>query len=172
MNSRIASTIVAGVFAVVTGLQPLASQPEELHGADSVFMARGTAVLWGIYKGSNAGEALVYVKIALIGEAGGQYSFFSLVAANPFSGKSVYLARGEALDSQATVASKLSSFQEYPARRIRLYKTKRDMTADRPALIVFYQGIPDTTPEFLDEGKLNEYFAKALDKLRAQEAPR
>jgi len=33
-------------------------------------------------------------------------------------------------------------------------------------MTVFYMGIPDTTPEFLTEKQLEDYFGKALERMK------
>jgi len=36
-----------------------------------------------------------------------------------------------------------------------------------PALMIFYHGVPDTTPEFTDAGKLDAHLAARIGEARA-----
>jgi len=52
-----------------------------------------------------------------------------------------------------------AGFADFPRREIHLYASEADWRARKPALTVYYLGVPDTTPEFTSEAALDAYLA-------------
>ncbi|HET7875092.1 MAG TPA: hypothetical protein VFN71_06160, partial [Methylomirabilota bacterium] len=73
---------------------------------------------------------------------------------------------GVALNDQADIRSPRASFGSYPRREIHLYRSAVDMRAHKPALTIYYLGVPDTTPEFKTKDGLESYFAVAIGRGR------
>ena len=82
-------------------------------------------------------------------------------------GTDTYDADGHPLGEQLEVRIPRATFAEFPRREIRFYRTEADWQAKRPALTIFYLGVPDTTPEFLSEAALDAYLTDALTRIRA-----
>lgn len=142
-----------------------AGQGQELHGQDSVFAAPGVAIAWGVLRGAAEAETQVIVRIARRGEA---YRVVSVEAVDPFTRERRPVLDGRPLEDQVDVRTPRSAFADFPRREIHLYRTADDWRARRPALTVYYLGVPDTTPEFTLEAALFAYLASALAKLHAR----
>ena len=63
------------------------------------------------------------------------------------------------------VTSPRAGFSDFPRREIHLYASEADWRARRPALTVYYLGVPDT-PEFSSEAALNAYLGGTQPRRR------
>ncbi len=143
---------------------PLAFGQEEYHGADAVFATKDMIILWGILKGPDEDHSWVYIKIIFPGDGPIPWKIFRLEAVDPFSAEKEWVTPGERIERENVVKTPRSSFRDKTGRRILFY---RDQDAgDRPGRIVFYQGVPDTTPELGTPAQLEGYFNQALKRLK------
>jgi hypothetical protein len=150
--------------AVLWAWIPVPYGQEEHHGADSVFETKDMSILWAILKGPDEEHSWVYIRI-IFSEAGlHSLQSFRVEAIDPFSRESEWVTPRETAKRENVIVTPRSSFQEKTARRILFYRGKDG--GDRPGRIVFYQGIPDTTPEFGTAVQLEEYFNQALRRLK------
>ena len=141
---------------------PALAAAQEIHGQDSVFAAPGVAIAWGVLRGAVEAETQVVVRIVRRGEA---YRFVSVEAVDPFTRERRPVLDGRPLGDHVEVRSPRAGFADFPRREIHLYLTADDWRARRPALTVYYLGVPDTTPEFTTEAALAAYLASALQKV-------
>ena len=143
---------------------PLTYGQEEYHGADSVFAAKDMTILWAILKGPDEEHSWVYIKI-VFSEAGLKtWESFRLEAVDPFSREKEWVTPRETAKKENVVTAPRSSFRDKTGRRILFYRNQD--SGDRSGRIVFYQGIPDTTPELGTEAQLEDYFNQALTRLK------
>jgi hypothetical protein len=87
-------------------------------------------------------------------------------AVDPFSQEKEWATPGESLGKENVVKARRSSFRDKTGRRIHLYPGPR--TEGKATAIIFYQGVPDTTPEFLTEKEMEDYFNQALKRMKKQ----
>jgi hypothetical protein len=144
---------------------PPALAQREYHGADSVFEKDGVAILWGILKGRDEDSSWVYLKMVIAPEEKGRLRLFSVEAVDPFSGEKEWVVRGQRLERENLVKSRRSSFTDKTVRRILFFRSPEALEEGKPDWVVFYRGVPDTTPELLSEPNLEHYFEQALEKL-------
>lgn len=149
------------VLALVLLVWPTlaAGQGQQLHGADSVFSGHGVAIAWGVLRGPAEEQNQVVIRIVPTGEP---YAYVSVEAVDPFSRERRWVLPGRPLADLPDVRSPRRSFADLPRREIHLYRTADDWQAAKPALTVYYLGVPDTTPEFPSEAALLRYLAGAL----------
>jgi hypothetical protein len=138
----------------------------EYHGADSLFEKEGIVILWAILKGSAEESSWVYIKIIQTGGGPASFQLFSVEAVDPFSNQKEWVVKGEVLKKEYMVKSIRASFRERTARRVLFYEKAEDLLKGNPAMIVFYLGVPDTSPEFSTEGGIENYFEKAFSRLK------
>jgi len=138
----------------------------EYHGADSLFEKEGIVILWAILKGSTEESSWVSVKIIQTGEGPASFQLFSVEAVDPFSNQKEWVVKGEAFKKENRVKSIRASFREKTARRVLFYEKAEDLLKENPAMIVYYLGVPDTSPEFMTEREIENYFEKALSRLK------
>jgi hypothetical protein len=158
-------TALACLFWFAMDPSPTQGQ-KEYHGADSVFEKEGMVILWAILKGSTEETSWVYIKI--LQPEGGQipFSIFGVEAVDPFSKAKEWIVKGKTLNNPQMIRSIRASFREKIGRRISFYQNKEEYQADKPAMAVFYLGVPDTSPELLSEKEVEDYFEKAIQRLK------
>ncbi len=137
-------------------------ESEELHGQDSAFAAPGVAIVWGVLRGATEVETQVVIRIARRGEG---YGFLSMDQVDPFTRERRPVLEGLPLGGHVDVRSPRTTYADFPRREIHLYRTVEEWRAGRPALTVYYLGVPDTTPEFTTEAALAAYLASTLSRL-------
>ena len=152
------------VLAVLLlGLPGLAAgQGREIHGENSTFAGEGVAMAWGILKAASEDQSQVVIRIVPLS---GVYAYASVEGVDPFTQKRQEILGGHPLTGTLEIRSPRATFAEFPRREIRVF-TAGDWRAGRPTLIIYYMGVPDTTPEFLTESALSAYLDAALTKLR------
>ena len=144
-------------------------QGQEVHGENSVFSAQGIAIAWGILKGPVEDESRVVLRIVPVA---GTYAYVSVDGVDPFTQKRQVILDGRPLGDRLDVASLRGNFADLPRRENQLYRTAADWQERKPAMTVYYLGVPDTTPEFASESALLTYLAEALAKARGTEQGR
>jgi len=143
---------------------PLTYGQEEYHGADSVFETKDMIILWAILKGPDEEHSWVYIKILFPGAGPNPWQSFRVEAVDPFSREKEWVTPREKGEKENVVKTPRSSFQDKTGRRILFYREQD--AVDRPGRIVFYQGVPDTTPELGTQAQLKDYFNQALKRLK------
>jgi hypothetical protein len=145
-------------FALAAALSGGAARTQEsVHGADSVFVSETVRLAWAVRRGATEAETSVIVRIV----AAETYRFIRVDGVDPFTkGRKVFLARE--LDRMTDVAVPRAQFADHPSTEFRFFRTPDDASADRPALTVFYLGVPDTTPEFAGPREVEAYLDRAL----------
>jgi len=136
---------------------PLLAQGGTVHGADSVFASPGVSVVWGVLRGPTEALTLVVTRIS---NPAARFGYLRVEGVDPFTGRRSAVVEGMPLGARADVASPRSTFADLPRREIHLYSTEADWHARKPALTVYYLGVPDTTPEFGSRADLDAYLAR------------
>jgi hypothetical protein len=145
------------------GLCPAISQ-EEHHGADSSYRLGNLVILWGMVKGPDEDRSWVAIKMIRTGSDPGPWESYRVEAVDPFSQEKEWVTPRESLGRENLIQSPRSSFRDKTGRRIFLYPgPSKD---EKPSAVIFYQGVPDTTPEFLTEKEMEDYFAHALKRMK------
>jgi hypothetical protein len=144
---------------------PPALAQREYHGADSVFEKEGVVILWGILKGKDEGSSWVIMEILNPVREEGGFQIFGVEAVDPFSNEKEWVVRERKLERENRVRSIRSSFTDKTVRRILFFSTRKQSEEGKPDMVIFYRGVPDTTPELLSEKELENYFQQALERL-------
>ena len=108
-------------------------------------------------------ETQVVIRVAL---ASATYSYVRVDAVDPFTRARRPVVPGGTLTGVIDVLSPRATFDDFPRREIRLYRTADDWRADVAALRIYYLGVPYTTPEFSSESALLSYLAATVAKAR------
>ena len=144
-------------------LAPVWAQAESVHGADSVFAAPGIGIVWGVLRAPTEEETVVVTRIS---NPMARYAYLRVEGVNPFTGRRTAVVEGAPLGAGADVKSPRAGFADFPRREIHLYASEADWRARKPALTVYYLGVPDTTPEFTSQAALDAYLAGAQPPAR------
>ena len=173
MNKKILILLFCLLFVGIFYFEVLANQQEKIsayHGADSVFKAEGIMVIWGVIKGSDESNTMVYMKIIVTEEARELFKAYSVKATDAFSDSIAWLVKGKKLQAINMVEQKRESFKDLTERTILFYDSVdiKNFESEKEDLSIYYLSLPDTTPEYKTMEKLKNYFVEAekrLDKI-------
>jgi hypothetical protein len=122
-------------------------QTRELHGASDTFAGEGVSIAWAVMRGAD--EEGTQVRLRVVADPV-RYPQFAVYGIDPFSKEQARLAAPRA--APATVAIARARFAQLPRTEVRFFSPD-----GKPALVVFYLSVPDTTPEFDSEAKLDRH---------------
>jgi len=164
-RSVILAAVIIGYSGLVLGLS-WAQAPMEFHGADSVYQREGVVILWAILKGPDEESSWVCLRLVNLKGPSNPFLIFSVEAVDPFSKEKEWITKGIRLENVNSVRSRRSFFKEKTGRRILFYGSAEEFQSEKPAMAVFYLGVPDTAPELLSEKDMETYFDQALERLK------
>lgn len=142
--------------------QPAAAR--EAHGALDAFATDGLAMAWAIRRGRDEQATQVVVRV----EADpGVFAAMSVTGVDPFGGDRIALMPLRAIGGRVELAVPRARFADHPRSEWRFWRESAPSASAPPALLVYFQGVPDTSPEFDDAGKLDAYLAQRLAAARA-----
>ena len=142
-----------------------AAAASEMHGSLDAFAARGVALAWGVLRGKDEATTQVVVRV----EADrAQYGALAVAGVDPFTRASQPLVPSAPIDGVRTVRIPRARFADLPRTEWRLFASGTPAAGDAPALLVFYQGIPDTTPEFDDAARLERDLIARIERARRE----
>jgi hypothetical protein len=159
---------VLGVWlAIAVWSAPAWCETREVHGADSSFRSGAVGICWGMLRGAPGEDVQVVIRIRLLAEGEAPYAQLSVEAVHPLTRAAETVVSRRPLERTADVTAPRESFKNLTGRRIAFY----DRTDPQPRLVVFYNGVPDTTPELPDRDRLEQYFEIAFKRLAQQKTP-
>jgi hypothetical protein len=141
------------------GAQP----PREVHGMSDGFATPGVALAWGVVRG--ASEAATIVVMRIVSEPA-LYPWLAVAGGDPFTQRKQALLPAAPNEGVIEVRSPRAHFADFPRTEFRFYASPAAAQRDEPAMTVFFLGVPDTTPEFSTEDKLQAYLAERIARLR------
>jgi hypothetical protein len=163
LGGRAMAAVLLAV-ALVLALGALAqSKPAEVHGSLDAYATQGLALAWGVLRGRDEASTRV---IVLVDAEPAVYGSMSLVGVDPFTRVSQTLMPIRSIGGPFQFFSPRSRFADLPRTEWRFYHSQTPAPGEAPALVVYYLGIPDTTPEFDDEAKLNAYLPDRIERAR------
>ena len=163
MKQSIFILVVVWMFLFASEISPVFGQ-NEFHGADSVFEREEITILWAILKGPTEESSWVSIKIVNSGK--NFFHIFSVEAVDPFSKEKEWVVKGKKLEKENLVKSNRTSFRDKTARRILFYRSTEAFEKEKTDVVVYYLGVPDTSPEVLSEKEMEGYFEKAIERLK------
>lgn len=161
--ARFASAVVAlslALVAAAAGERAFAVEPPPaVHGSSDLFSAPGVTLAWGVLRGATETSTLVVVRIVVAREA---FGAANVIGIDPFTQREQTLLPPTATTAAIDVRLPRSQFADFPRTEFRLFGSAPPAPNDAPKLVVFYLGIPDTTPEFASEAALETYLAARI----------
>ena len=133
----------------------------EIHGERDVFAAPGVVLAWAVLRTPTEEDTQVVIRVVLTADT---YAYVRMWGVDPFSGERRVMTPGGRIAGMVHLMTPRRTFVDHPRREIRLYRTEQEWKADRPALTIYYLGVPDTTPEFISEAALAQYLADAVSR--------
>ena len=144
------------------------AQPRADHGSSDVYAAPGIGIVWGIERGASDAEAVVVIRIATDPAT---YPWLTVRGVNPFTNAETPLLQPTVVERSVDVRIPRAQFADHPRTEVRLYATQGAARSDTASVTVFYLGVPDTTPEFVDRAKLEASLTERMARARAAKGP-
>ena len=142
---------------------PSPRTPRALHGSADLFSARRVTLAWGILRGATEASTLVIVRIVVAPKRSAPWAS----SASTRSRKAADVAAADVDGNRIDVRIPRAQFADFPRTEFRLYASVPKAPSDSPKLVVYYLGIPDTTPEFASEAALETYLAARIAQARS-----
>ncbi|HYT96188.1 MAG TPA: hypothetical protein VEO36_02600 [Casimicrobiaceae bacterium] len=142
-----------------------ADLPREVHGSGDAYAAGGVALAWGVLRGANESATTVVIRIAT---DPGVYAMAAAVGIDPFTQSRQTRLAATKVDRAVDLRVPRSSFADLPRTEFRFFSSGADAQADVPQLVVYFLGVPDTTPEFAEPAALDAYLAGRIERARMQ----
>ena len=159
MNAR---SLVVGIF-VLAATASVAQSAREVHGSADVYSAPGVVLAWGVMRGANESRTTAVIRIAADPRV---YPWLAVAGIDPFTKSEQPLQLATEVVGDIDVQIPRSRFADLPRTEVRFFDTASAAQSGMPKLMVFYLGIPDTTPEFADRTKLDAYLADRVARAR------
>jgi hypothetical protein len=153
--------IVAFLLVAATSSPTFAEEPKDVHGSGDAYAAPGVTLAWGILHGADEASTRVVLRVVADPQV---YASVAVVGKNPFSGQERVLQPSSPTKDSIDVRVPRAQYADFPRTELRFYAAA---SATAPALVVYYLGVPDTTPEFPDASKLDAYLADRIARARA-----
>jgi hypothetical protein len=135
----------------------------EAHGALDVYAGEGVVLAWAILRGRDEQATTVVVRV----EADpARYRALAVAGVDPFTKDAVAVRPLAPMSGSAEIRAPRARFADHPRTEWRFYREAAPVPDAAPALLVFYQGVPDTSPEFDEAAKLDAYLAGRLQRAR------
>jgi hypothetical protein len=154
--------LFATVAACWCSIAFAAGPAREMHGMSDAFAAPGVALAWGVLRGAGDSQAVVDVRFAVDPMT---YPRVVVVGRDPFSSAERVLAASPT-PGLTDLRVPRSNFARYPRTEFRFYGTAAREPAETPKLVVYFVGVPDTTPEFANEARLDASLTERIVRAR------
>ena len=159
--------LLLACFCIAAGVAHRASaadMPREVHGSADIFSAPGVALAWGVFRGASEVATLVVVRIVAARDA---FEMVAVVGIDPFTQRQQPVLAATPVTAGIDIRVPRAHFADFPRTEVRLYGIPDAGGTGAPALVVYYLGVPDTTPEFASETALESYLVQRLARARA-----
>ena len=148
-------------------LAPAADLPIQVHGSADTYSAPGVALAWGILRGADESKTIVVVRIVTDPSV---YRMAAVAGIDPFTERRKDQLKATPVESGLDVRLPRPSFGDLPRTEFRFFRSAEEAQAGAPQLVVYYLGVPDTTPEFAESSALDTYLAGRIERARMQKA--
>jgi hypothetical protein len=153
----------AALVALGCTFASAADKPREIHGSSDAFATQGVTLAWGVLRAGGDAQPIVDVRISVDPMT---YPRVVVTVRDPFGSRERVLADSLTAGLSDLRASR-ATYERYPRTEFRFYATTKHEPGESPALVVYFLGVPDTTPEFTSESKLDAYLTERVVRLRA-----
>ncbi len=169
MNIRARRVIVIGVFVATLLPSALAAEAtRELHGSADAFAVPGVALAWGVQRGATEEATLVVVRVVTDPDV---YADIAVTGIDPFTQRRQQRLATTPSAGGVELRTPRAHFAEFPRTEFLFYAPGPMPKSRTASLLVFYVGVPDSTPEFVDAAKLDAYLSARIAQLRGGKLP-
>ena len=158
--------LASALFAGLVSPAAAAAEVRKIHGADSSFREGPLGICWGMLRTRPGVDPQVVIRIRVLAADRNPFSSYSIQAVHPFSGAVQWIVEPNPLKEVNDVVSLRETFKNMGGRHLMFYEAAVENAAVQPDLVIYYLGIPDTTPEFQSVDQLEDYFQLAFERLK------
>jgi hypothetical protein len=161
---RIARLCAVAAFAGVAALPAAAADSaNEIHGSADAFAMPGLALAWAVLRAPKEDDTAVVLRIEVDPSA---YGWIEVVGTDPFSQRNDRLQAATAVGGPFDLTAARVRFADFPRTEIRLWRAGPAPNGVLPALVVYYLGVPDTTPEIAQPQDLDRSLSARIARAR------
>ena len=165
MNFRAPLLFACLALSTVVEAPALAADPQrEIHGMADAYAGQGVALAWAVLRGVDEARTVVVVRIVADPDL---YAIVGATGSNPFSQRTQPLLPPTPNAGSVELRAARAQFADFPRTELRFYGSASTAQSDMPRLVVYFLGVPDTTPEFATEANLAAYLADRIARMRA-----
>ena len=168
--TRGAALAAAAIFAwhAAAFAQPAAGT-REVHGSADAFAAERTALAWAVLRAAKEEDAAVVIRIDADAQA---YAWIEVVGRDPFTQRQERFLAATAVGGPFDLKVPRARFADFPRTEIRLWRSGPPPNAAPPALVIYYLGVPDTTPEVVRAADLDRSLSARIARARDEASRR
>ena len=164
MTVRTTLALACLMLACVAAATAAAADPQrEIHGMADAYAGKGVALAWAILRGAD--EAATVVVVRIVADPG-CYPIVAAIGSNPFSQRTKQALRPTPTVGGVDLRVARAHFADFPRTELRFYESVDTAQSETPRLVVYYLGVPDTTPEFATEANLEAYLVDRIARVR------
>jgi hypothetical protein len=142
---------------------PAADPQPEIHGMADAYAGQGVALAWAVLRGTNEAATVVIVRIVADPD---RYPLVAAIGGNPFSRRTAPVLRATPSAGGVDLRVARAHFADFPRTELRFYASVAAAQSEMPRVVVYYLGVPDTTPEFATEANLEAYLVDRISRIR------
>ncbi len=145
-----------------------ADAPREMHGSADAFATPGMALAWGVLRGATEDATVVVVRMV---NDPAVFADVAVTGSDPFTQRQQVMLAMTPVAGVIDLRVPRAHFAAFPRTELRLYAPASPLIIRTASLLVFYLGVPDTTPEFVDMAKLDTYLRDRIAQVRGSKLP-
>ncbi len=135
---------------------PAAWAAERIHGADAHFASADVALEWAVLRHPDEERTEVVIRVV---DRSGRGWHLLVEGVDPFGGARTTFAAARPVRAATDIVVPRRLLADHPSLELHFSTAADALAAGRPAFTVYYLGVPDTTPEFLDRVAMEAYLA-------------
>ena len=156
----VAGVAVLAAFACVASA---AGTVREAHGSGDAYSEAGAALAWAVLRGANDAATTVVVRIVSDTVA---YRWVAVIGVDKVTRRQRMLLSPRSVETNTELRSSRAAFADFPRTEFHFFASADDAQKDSARLVVYYLGVPDTTPEFPDAAALDAYLDDRIARVQ------
>ena len=135
----------------------------EIHGSADAFSMPGLSLAWAILRAPKESDTAVVLRIDA---DPANFGWIEVVGKDPFSQQEDRLQSATAVGGPFDLKIPRSRFADFPRTEVRVWRAGPAPSGTPPAAVVYYLGVPDTTPEIALPNDLDHSLSARIVRAR------
>jgi len=140
-----------------------AEPPREAHGSADAYGEPGVALAWGILRGTDENATIVVARIAADRSV---YPWMAVLGVDPFTQMKRTLVPAHRVEGSVDLRAARATFADLPRTEFHFYASEEAARTGTPRLVVYFAGVPDTTPEFANAAALDASLVERIARVK------